>query len=252
MSQRDPNESKRASRRQLLKSVPLAASASLLAGAAGGAEPTPSDAEGPFYPIVDNDMTFVGRLGRPAFFGNRAPSASGEDPTRAKGDVIYIHGTVTDTEGKTVQDVLVDIWQADHQGIYAHSGDPRCADRDPNLQANGHSVTDDAGRYCFKTIKPKWYGQETFMRTPHIHYRVARRGYRELVTQMYFAGEELNSKDGLYNQHSPEEQARLTVELEPIDALDGELAEMLKKEFYEKALVSGARHGTFDIVIEAV
>ena len=245
-------EQKRASRRQLLKSVPLAASASLLAAAARGAEPTPGDAEGPFYPIVDNDMTFVGRLGRPAFFGNRAASASGEDPTRAKGDVIYVYGTVTDTEGKPVPDVLVDIWQADHQGIYAHSGDPRSGERDPNLQANGHSVTDDAGRYCFKTIKPKWYGQETFMRTPHIHFRVNRRGYRELTTQMYFAGEELNAKDGLYNQHSPAEQALLTVDLAPVDSLDAELAEMMQKEFYEKALVAGARQGRFDIVIETV
>lgn len=237
----------RQSRRAVLKSVPLAAGASLLAGKVQGAEPTPKDAEGPFYPIVDNDLTFVGRLGRPSFFGTRE---KGSD--RAVGDVIYIHGTVTDTDGTPVAGVLVDVWQADHQGIYAHSGDPRNAERDPNLQANGHAVTDDAGRYRFKTIKPKFYGEATIFRTPHIHFLVSRRGYRELVTQMYFSGEETNAKDNLFNQHSKEDQARLSVTLEPIASLDKEAASVMKKEFYEKELASDARHGKFDIVIEAV
>ena len=241
----------RPSRRQLLKSVPLAAGASLLAGAARAAEPTPADAEGPFYPIIDNDLTFVGRLGQPSFFGRRTDE-SGRDLSRAVGDVIYVHGRVTDTDGNPVADVLVDVWQADHQGIYSHSGDPRAADRDPNLQGNGHSVTDDDGRYRFKTIKPRFYGEETFLRAPHIHFRIARRGYHELITQMYFSGEETNARDGLYNQHSPAEQALLTVTLKPVESLPSEVAEVCKREFHEKELVTNSRHGQFDIVIQAV
>lgn len=98
----------------------------------------------------------------------------------------------------------MDVWQADHQGRYRHPADPNPAQPDPNFQGWGQVVTDAEGRYGFRAIKPAAYplefldgkpDPEAGFRTPHIHFRVARRGYRELVTQMYFAGEALNDKD---------------------------------------------------------
>ena len=81
---------------------------------------------------------------------------------------------------------------------------------------------------------------------------VSRRGYRELVTQMYFSGEATNARDYLYNQHSPQDQQLLSVELEPLESLDEKVASTMMEEFHEKQLVAEARHGRFDIVIDAV
>lgn len=105
-----------------------------------------------------------------------------------------------------VAGALVDFWQADDNGRYPHPADPNPARRDPNFQGWGHAVTDADGRYGFLTIKPAAYPLEfpdgrpderAGYRTPHIHFRVAGRGFRELSTQICCAGEPLNGSDSV-------------------------------------------------------
>ncbi len=224
------------SRRQALKR------AVLLGGAVGVATPsapagpvTPSQTEGPFYPDADNDLTFVRSRDQ-----------------RAQGDLIYVHGVVRDTEGQPVSRALVEIWQTDHQGIYNHAGDANHERKDPNFQSYGRCVTDEEGRYSFKTIKPKAYGDDRFMRTPHIHFKVWRRGYVDLTTQMYFTGEELNAQDGIYGRLSEDEQKLVTVTLAPIGEIDEPLRVKLTAAFEEKSAAESSRAGAFDITLEAV
>lgn len=145
---------------------------------------TPEQTEGPFYPIQDQadkdaDLTTVqGRLG----------SASGE--------VIGVQGVVTDQHCKAVAGVLVEIWQACASGKYNHPGDPNPAPLDPHFQYWGKALTDSQGFYRFKTIKPGAYqANASWRRPPHVHFKVSKRGYKELITQLYFAGEDLNDKD---------------------------------------------------------
>jgi protocatechuate 3,4-dioxygenase beta subunit len=154
---------------------------------------TPAQTRGPFFPVSrqsdeDVDLTRV----------------AGHD-TPARGQVLRVHGQVLDTSCMPVAGVLVDLWQADSFGRYRHPADPNPARPDANFQGWGQAVSDSAGRYSFKTIKPAAYPLDFLpdgaadaragYRTPHIHFRASKRGYVELATQMYFAGETLNDTD---------------------------------------------------------
>lgn len=231
------SHSSSSSRRHALKATVMLGSTLGLAGAAtGSAKPTPAQTEGPFYPDLDNDLTFV---------------ASREK--RAKGKILYIHGIVRDTEGKPIANALVDIWQTDHQGIYDHAGDPKQKEKDQNFQSYGRYVTGEDGFYCFKTIRPRHYGDEKFQRTPHIHYKVARRGYHELTTQLYFEGEALNAKDGIYKGLSKEDQALVTVSFGPIEEAPETVQAAMKSAFKEeKGWPNEITVGEFALVMKAV
>ena len=230
-----PNNAR--SRRQILKSVTLVGGASAVIGPAALAalQPTPSQTEGPFYPDLDNDLTFV-----------RAKDK------RARGDVIYFHGTVQTTDGQPVERAVVEIWQTDHQGIYDHAGDERQKDKDPNFQSYGRAVTDASGRYSFRSIQPSRYSAGSFTRTPHIHYKVGRRGFHELTTQIYFEGEEHNTKDRLFNSLKPDEQEQLTVAFRPTAEIDAHVRAQLGKDFDESELPANARVGQFTAVLADV
>lgn len=163
--------------------------------ASTGLTPTPAQVEGPFYPIVDQadkdaDLT---RLG--------------PDDSIAEGEIILVEGRVLDEAGAPLADAVVDIWQANAAGRYAHEKDPNTAPLDPKFQGWAILTTDANGRYGFKTVKPGPYpAQSDWWRPPHIHFKVGRRGYRELTTQMYFEGEQLNAVDRLLQELGPEEQ----------------------------------------------
>ncbi len=173
-------------RRQFLKTS-FGVAGALLASGAGAAEvctKTVAQTEGPFYPgegniLPVNDLT-------------RVENASGP----ALGQVIYVKGVVRDLNCAPVAGVNVEIWQACASGRYNHDGDPNTAALDPNFRYWGETFTNDNGEYIFKTIVPGAYPADTdWDRPPHIHFRVAKRGYQELITQMYFDGEDLNSRD---------------------------------------------------------
>ena len=147
---------------------------------------TPNEIVGPFYPVVkpldqDADLTLVaGKQGR------------------AEGKIIHLTGRVLNTRGEPVRGARVEIWQANTFGRYAHQSDHNPAPLDPNFQGYGVQVTDEEGRYRFKTVKPGAYPVDpknpTWIRPPHIHFDVSGKTDR-LVTQMYFEREALNDKD---------------------------------------------------------
>ena len=154
---------------------------------------TPSDAEGPFYPVdiprdSDNDLLRV--MGR---------------KDTAPGQLAYVHGTVLDRYGTPIDGARVEIWQCDQGGVYNH---PRAGGTpDLSFQGFGAMVTSRAGGYHFRTLRPVPYTG----RTPHIHYRVSAPGFSRLTTQLYVAEEaNRNARDGLYRRHSAEERALLT------------------------------------------
>lgn len=183
---------------------------------------TPSQTEGPFFPIVDQadkdaDMTRI----------------EGHD-AMAEGEVVVVEGRVLDEAGQPIEGALVDVWQANTHGRYAHEADPNPAPLDPNFQGWAKLVTDVEGRYRFRTIKPGPYQVgEAWSRPPHIHFKVARRGYRELTTQMYFAGDPLNDLDRLLLDVPEDQRGQLVVDFHQGEGHD-------------------APHGTFDITIAAV
>ncbi|MDX2246993.1 MAG: protocatechuate 3,4-dioxygenase [Bacteroidia bacterium] len=123
----------------------------------------------------------------------------------AEGEVILVKGKVLDTACNPVEGAIVLIWQANHHGKYHHEMDLSDRPEDPHFQGWGQAITNAQGEYQFKTIVPGLYTG----RTRHIHFKISRKGYHEMVTQMYFEGEEQNATDSLLNQLTHEEQQRL-------------------------------------------
>ena len=120
--------------------------------------PTPSAAEGPFYPPsgmrfddVDSDLVKVaGKV------------------EQAGGEIVTLAGKVLDASGKPVAGARIEIWQCDVNGRYLHRGDRGGATRDDGFQGFGHDITQADGVYVFRTIKPVPYTG----RAPHIHVKV--------------------------------------------------------------------------------
>jgi protocatechuate 3,4-dioxygenase beta subunit len=200
----------RMNRRDLLGAglaLPIAALVAPRA-AAEVCELTPRQTTGPFYPVhdqADKDLDLTRLTGH---------------EESAAGEIIRVQGRVLDPDCRPVEGALVDLWQADSNGRYSHPADPNPARRDPNFQGWGQVVTDAEGRYAFRTIKPAAYPLEFLggrpdvragYRTPHIHFRVSKRGYREFSTQMYFAGEALNDRDILLSRVPEAERPKLVI-----------------------------------------
>ena len=99
-------------------------------------------------------------------------------------------GRVLDSDGRPVPDTLIEIWQANAAGRYAHPVDDHPAPLDPNFTGAGRCVTDSQGRYRFVTIKPgayPWRNHHNAWRPAHIHFSLFGRAFTQrLVTQMYF------------------------------------------------------------------
>jgi protocatechuate 3,4-dioxygenase beta subunit len=101
---------------------------------------------------------------------------------QAAGEVILLTGKVLDTSGAPIEGAAVEIWHTDANGVYDHPGDPSTESRDRAFQFYGTSVTDAAGTYGFRTIKPGLYEP----RPRHIHVKVRIDGAEALTTQFYF------------------------------------------------------------------
>lgn len=163
------------------------------------AAPTVPQSLGPYYPRE-----------RPAEADDDLVSVRGGNGA-AKGELTVLTGVITGTDGKTVANARVEIWQCDANGRYHHPGDTSSAPLDANFQGYGETVTDAAGAYRFRTIKPVSYPG----RAPHIHVRVSARGYATIVTQMYVKGEPQNDRDGLLQSvRDPAARAKLIVPFE--------------------------------------
>ena len=182
----------------LRRAIVLGGPSLLLLGAAKAATlVTPSQMEGPFYPRRlpddrDADLTAYG-AGRP------------------EGRIIDVIGRVTDPNAVGLAGAVVEIWQADAQGIYPHVGIPGA---DPNFQGYGAVRAGRDGEYRFRTVLPGPYPG----RTRHIHVKAHPPGGAVLTTQMYFPGEPMNARDGLYGRlGSDAARAAVTAEMEPGD-----------------------------------
>jgi protocatechuate 3,4-dioxygenase beta subunit len=220
-------------RRSLIKKTAVSlgslafVSKAALAGA-NSCELTPAQTEGPFYPVNDQmdkdaDLTYM------------------SDRTQtALGDVIIIKGKVMDDNCKPVEKAIVEIWQACASGKYNHPGDPNPAKLDPNFQYWGRAFTNKKGEYSFKTIRPGQYdATSTWTRPAHIHFKVHRRGFSELTSQLYFASDEYNDSDRILQSLSTADQEKLVVEFKhPV----GPLGVMNKRP----------KVGLFDITITGI
>ena len=158
---------------------------------------TLSEITGPAYPYgrieaTDNDLTSQ-HAGQPL------------------GERIIVEGRVLDEDGRPIPKTLVEVWQANAAGRYAHRVDEHAAPLDPNFSGAGRTLTDEEGRYRFVTIRPgayPWRNHDNAWRPAHIHFSLFGTSFlSRLITQMYFPGDPLMPYDPIFNS-IPDNAAR--------------------------------------------
>ena len=182
---------------------------------------TPRQTRGPFFPYdnvvsypiretddpnlsfieaTDHDLTFI----------------KGQNGV-AKGQIIHFQGQLlamrkNGKENTTVcepwTNVTVLLWQANYSGLYNHKEDQAAPTEfqhphtgrkvvrvhDENFQYWGRAITDENGRFTFKSIVPGFYpAADDWYRPPHLHFSIRAKGYPEFVTQTYFKGDDLQN-----------------------------------------------------------
>jgi protocatechuate 3,4-dioxygenase alpha subunit len=147
---------------------------------AGALPPNPSQTVGPFFSFALDwdDGPFVVPKGTAA--------------------AIRIEGRLLDGIGNPVPDGLIETWQADPEGRFAHPDDPRGAVEAGGFRGFGRCPTDAEGRWSILTLKPgPLPGPRGTTQASHIAVTVLARGLlTRLVTRIYFGDEvERNTAD---------------------------------------------------------
>jgi protocatechuate 3,4-dioxygenase, alpha subunit len=120
-------------------------------------------------------------------------------PEGVAGERVSIEGRVIDGDGKPVNDALVEIWQANAAGKYAHPQDRQAKSLETGFRGFGRSATDDNGMFRFHTIKPgRVPGPDGKLQAPHIAVNIFMRGQlKQLVTRIYFPDDPANGEDAV-------------------------------------------------------
>jgi protocatechuate 3,4-dioxygenase alpha subunit len=162
---------------------------------------TASQTVGPFFHLAGNmDLGCVARPGAP-------------------GERIRLTCRVFDGDGVPVPDALIELWQADANGIYG----------DPAFGGFGRLASDENGVCVFETVRPgRAEGPNTaFHKTPqapHINLIVFARGLlKHLYTRMYFAGDPANDDDVILAMIPAERRATLVAQSAAADAWNFEI-----------------------------
>lgn len=127
------------------------------------------------------------------------------------GERVVIQGRVLDADGEGVPDAMLEIWQANAAGKYAHPEDTQERTLEKEFRGFGRIFTTEDGGFRFSTVKPgRVPGTGEKLQAPHIVVSVFMRGLlRRLITRIYFPGEAANAEDYALNLVEPSRRATL-------------------------------------------
>jgi protocatechuate 3,4-dioxygenase alpha subunit len=113
-----------------------------------------------------------------------------------EGEKIRIEGRIIDGDGAGIPDAMIEIWQADAKGSYAHAA-RSAAKANTGFKGFGRSDTGPNGEFGFSTIKPgRVEGPNGTRQAPHIGVTIFSRGMlTHLFTRIYFDDESSNAED---------------------------------------------------------
>jgi len=115
----------------------------------------------------------------------------------AAGERVTVRGRVIDGDGIPVPDAILEVWQANSHGKYAHMEDSQDKPLDNDLWGYGRIFVNAEGAFCFSTIKPGSVpGPDDKEQAPHLAITLFMRGLlRHLWTRMYFPNDSRNLAD---------------------------------------------------------
>ena len=150
---------------------------------------TPSQTVGPYFAYGLS----------PEQYGYQRNLSSIAGSQMAEGDIegerIRVEGRVFDGNGAPISDALIEIWQADSLGRYAHPADPRGSNNTFKGFGRCGTGTDPQHRFWFDTIRP---GKVSDDQAPHLNVIVTMRGMLlHAFTRIYFSDEPANATDSV-------------------------------------------------------
>lgn len=128
----------------------------------------------------------------------------------------WIRGRLLDGAGDPVPDGVIETWQADPDGRFAHAGPP-LGSADQGFGGFGRSLTGPDGAYRVLTVKPGSVDDgEQCLQAPHLDVSVFARGLlHRVVTRLYFGDEsQANAQDPVLCS-LPDDEARATLIAHP-------------------------------------
>jgi len=120
------------------------------------------------------------------FYKREAPKSTHLRRPGDPGLPVRVSGKVFDTRGNLLSGAKIEIWQANHQGVYDLDG----------YSYRATLVADGEGQYDFGSVMPGHYPGRVCQ---HIHYLVTAPGHKPLTTQLYFATDPVFEGDPEHN-----------------------------------------------------
>ncbi|KAK0188445.1 intradiol ring-cleavage dioxygenase [Armillaria mellea] len=129
--------------------------------------------------------------------------------SEGKGDYLYISGRILDVQGNPIAGAVMDVWEADQNGVY----DLERPDYNDKPDCRGRFTTGGDGSFAFRVVKPSPYQAAITggpvvdlldvlnthnYRPAHLHFKIVAPNYMELVTQLYFKGDQYLETDVVF------------------------------------------------------
>lgn len=126
----------------------------------------------------------------------------------AKGEDMFVHGRILDTEGMPIDGAVIDVWQANDEGFY----DVQQKGIQPDFNLRGVFRTGRDGRYSFRAVKPKFYpipddgtvgkllaalGRHPY-RPAHLHFILSAPGFATLTTHIFDPDDPYIASDAVF------------------------------------------------------
>jgi hydroxyquinol 1,2-dioxygenase len=123
------------------------------------------------------------------------------------GTPLFISGVVTDLDGAPVPGAVLDLWQADNEGLY----ESQHADVD-EARLRAKYTTRADGSYCVRTVAPLGYTipmdgpvgalisqtEISHFRPAHVHFLINVPGYEPLITHLFEEGADYLDSDVVF------------------------------------------------------
>src|SRR5580658_8746837 len=155
-----------------------------------------------------------------------------------KGEPLFVHGRILDTEGKPIAGAKIDVWQANDEGFY----DVQQKGIQPDFNLRGVFRTGSDGRYWFRGVKPRYYpipddgpvgkllgslGRHP-NRPAHLHYIVEADGFDTLTTHNFDPDDPYIDSDAVFGV-----KKSLLAEFRKIDDPEAAAKVELSAPFYD-------------------